>query len=123
MKSGRVNVRGRAPVPQTVEPELEEDSLDGLAPHLFWVWQAFTVLSRNRLVNQAGPQPIPLTEVSSYCFLEGIIDEEDRRDLLHFVTILDVEWCKVTYDRISKRREIEKKEAEKKARSNKGRRR
>lgn len=121
MKSGRTRQRGYVPAPETeADPEDEDDS--DLPPYLDWVWQAFTVLSRGRLVNEAGPQPILLTEVSSYCFLEGIIDEEDCRDLLHYILALDIEWCKITYARINKRREAEKKEAEKKAKA-RGRRR
>lgn len=115
---------GKPPLPeeQPTEVEIEPDCPEELPAHLLWIWQGFSILSRTRLVNDAGPQPILISEIANYCDLEGLISEEQRRELLHHTNILDTEWLKVTHARIEKRREEDKKKAEKEGRS-KGRRR
>lgn len=120
MKEKLARQRG-LPLP---EPEPEEQSEEDELHHsILWIWQAFAMLSRTRLVNEAGPQPITLSEISNYCFLEGIIDAAQRRDILYHVSILDIEWCKVTHERIANRREEDRKKAEQDAkRKAKGRR-
>lgn len=109
--------KGLDPLPeQTTEEEFE------LLPiHLFWIWEAFTHLSRTRLVNQNGPQPIPISEIKYYCDLEAISDEESRSDLLFHITLLDIEWLKLRYKEIEKGHEKRQKEMEKK-RNSRGRR-
>jgi hypothetical protein len=105
--------RGRATLPEETkagEPEVE------LPSHLFWIWEAFASLSRTRLVNQAGPQPISPTDFLSHCIIIGIDQWESlRTELHHHVTLLDIEWLKDQYKRIEKTREEQKKEAEKDA--------
>lgn len=123
MKAKLARQRGE-PVPAAPEPELEAPENGELPPHLLWVWQAFAVCSRTRMVNQAGPQPITLHDIAAYCMLEGIIDEEQRREVLHHLMLLDIEWCRTMYQRIEKGREEAKKKAEADAKKpGKGRRR
>lgn len=117
--------RGLPPLedPDVADAEIEETT-DTLPPHLLWIWESFAILSRTRLVNEAGPQPITVIELDSYCSLEGYWSEAERRELLHHITILDIEWLKVTHAKISKSREEAKKAAEKegKRKGNRGRR-
>jgi hypothetical protein len=115
------------PPPLTADPE--DETTDDLPAYLYWIWESFAILSRTRLVNEAGPQPITVQELHAYCLVEGRYDEEQRRELLHHITILDIEWLKVTYAKIATNREKAKEEAkregEKRAQENrrKGRRR
>lgn len=97
------------------EPVTDDEPLHFLPDHLSWVWEAFAMLSRTRLVNQAGPQPITVLELDAYCTLEGIWTETERRDLLHHVTQLDIYWLKDSHAKIAKSRDDAKKEAEKEA--------
>ncbi|QIV65933.1 hypothetical protein Cp1R7AA1_211 [Mesorhizobium phage Cp1R7A-A1] len=55
-----------------------------------------------------------MTEVRAYCDLEGLIDDEDRRDLLFFVNELDSEWLRRKYIEIEQAQEKHRKEMEKK---------
>lgn len=104
------------PEPTEAEPEDDETTV-GLPAHLLWIWESFAILSRTRLVNETGPQPITVLELSAFCSLEGYWSEEERRDLLHHITILDIEWLKVTHANISKAREEAKEKAEKEAKT------
>ncbi|MBS3648868.1 hypothetical protein KEU06_09640 [Pseudaminobacter sp. 19-2017] len=89
------------------------DEQEFLPAHLHPIWTAFTVLSRSRNVNQIGPQPIQIGEVRHYCDLDGVIDEEDRRELLFHVMELDAEWMTRKYAEIETERDKLKKQAEK----------
>lgn len=117
--------RGLPPLEETDEADaVVEETDDILPPHLLWIWESFAILSRTRLVNEAGPQPITVIELDSFCSLEGYWTEWERRDLLHHITLLDIEWLKVTHANIGKMREETKKKAEKegKQKANRGRR-
>ena len=70
-----------------------------------WVWEAFCALSRCRLTNQTGPQPIQMSEVAAYCGLASIERPDDIDDILFFVTELDLVWCKHTHEKIVRERE------------------
>lgn len=115
------------PPPPADDPE--DETTDDLPAYLYWIWESFAILSRTRLVNEAGPQPITVQELHAYCLLEGRYDEEQRRELLHHITLLDIEWLRVTHAKIAtnreKAREEAKKEGEKRAQVNnrRGRRR
>lgn len=112
----KIALKRGLPLPAEEEPEPAEDEpTDFLPVHLAWIWEAFAILSRTRLVNQAGPQPITVLELDAYCTLEGIWTETERRDLLHHVTQLDIHWLKDSHAKIAKSREDAKKEAEKEA--------
>lgn len=112
------------PPPQELPTEAEtvEPPMDFLPEHLLWIWEAFSILSRTRMVNQTGPQPITILELDSYCGLEGIWTEDERRTLLHHITLLDIEWLKVSHANIEKAREEERKKAEKNSKTPRGRR-
>lgn len=106
--------RGLPPLEQPDDADAEvEETIDVLPAHLLWIWESFAILSRTRLVNEAGPQPITVLELDSFCSLEGYWTEWERRDLLHHITLLDIEWLKVTHANISKSREEARKKAEK----------
>jgi hypothetical protein len=110
------------PVVETPVEEVQTDLF--VAAHLQWVWEAFARLSRTRLVNQAGPQPITVLELDAYCTLEGIWEETERRNLLHHITYLDIDWLKDQYKKINQSREETKREMEreqKKRQRNRGR--
>lgn len=115
--------RGQPLLEVVAEPEAEE-TIVGLPAHLLWIWESFAILSRTRLVNETGPQPITVLELDSYCSLEGFWSEWERRELLHHITLLDIEWLKVTHANLNKSREDARKKAEKDAKNkgNKGRR-
>ena len=116
MKSAR---RRGLPAPEIEDEPIEEETTDSLSPHLFWIWEAFATLSRTRVVNQAGPQPILPSEVLAYCQLLRIRSEQDHRDLLFHITDLDIVWLKDQFEKMEKQREAAKKEAEKKAKTKK----
>jgi hypothetical protein len=63
-----------------------------------------------------------VTEVRAYCDLEGLIDDEDRRDLLFFMSELDSDWLRRKYIEIDQAQEKHRKEMEKKGNRNRGRR-
>lgn len=113
--------RQRGLPPPEEEPEVE--TADFVAEHLHWIWSAFASLSRTRLVNEAGPQPITILEIDAYCTFEGIWTEDERRTLLHHLTLLDIEYLKVTHENIRTAREKAKEQAERDAKNKaKGRR-
>jgi len=116
--------RGLPPLETREELQEEIETADDLPAHLLWIWQAFAILSRTRVVNQTGPQPITLQELDAYCSLEQITTEWERRELINLITVLDIEWLKVSHAAINKSREDAKKQAEKDAknRTRKGRR-
>lgn len=105
---------------EDLEDEVEEytgdgSTIDSLPSHLFWIWEAFALLSRTRVVNQTGPQPILTSELLAYCQMERIVSEADRKDLLFHINNLDLVWLKDAHAKIEKRQEEAKKESEKKA--------
>lgn len=110
--------KGLPPLDPAAVPDTEEDEQDFLPAHLHWIWSAFATLSRARLVNQAGPQPIPVSEVSAYCEIEGWLDAETRADLLFHITNLDGKWLEIRHAEIAKQMEKTRKDA-----ANKGNRR
>jgi hypothetical protein len=112
MKAKLAKQRG---LPPPVEETAEEEQTFFLPAHLDWIWSAFAILSRTRLVNEAGPQPITILEIDSYCTLECIWSEDERRNLLHHLTLLDIEWLRTSHENIRKAREDARKEAEKAA--------
>ena len=63
------------------KPELFRD--------LHWIWEAYMSLSASRQAGMAGPQPISITEVLSYCEFQGITNPDDREELLHHVHLMD----------------------------------
>lgn len=115
--------RGLAPLPENEEPVEEDDTVGKLPPHLYWIWEAFTLLSRTRVVNQTGPQPIIPSEILAHCEIIGIHEWESlRNELYYLVNALDTEWMKRSHAQIHKSREDAKKEAEKQSRNKRGRR-
>jgi hypothetical protein len=60
-----------------------------LYPDLYWVWEAFMMLSSTRQQGMGGPQPISLTELLAYCQYHAIQDSEEREEILHLVQHLD----------------------------------
>lgn len=111
------------PVEETEEIPEDEEAIEHLPSHLFWIWEAFATLSRTRVVNQTGPQPILPSEILSYCQLLRITDEFEHRDLLFHITDLDILWLKDQFAKMEKSRTEAKKEAEKNAKKPRGRRR
>lgn len=123
MKTKTARRRG-LPLPEMETPQFEpeeEAPTDFLPSHLLWIWEAFAVLSRTRVVNQAGPQPILTSEVLAYCHMQRILSEYDQRDLLFHLTALDIVWLKDQFAKIEKRHEEAKKEAEKNRKKPRGR--
>lgn len=119
MKAKLAKQRG---LPPPVE-ETETDEAEAILPvHLDWIWSAFATLSRTRLVNDAGPQPITILELDAYCALEGIRTDDERRTLLHHLTLLDIEWLKHSHEDIRKTREDARAKAEKEAKRKSARR-
>jgi hypothetical protein len=83
-----------------------------LPARLLWVTSAFVSLSRARIVNETGPQPMNISDIRSYCELTGIFNEEDRRDLLHFLTEMDIIYLRHAHSKIEKGREEAKRKAQ-----------
>lgn len=109
----------------TKTPHNEEASGPSYAlpARLLWVTGAFVSLSRTRVVNETGPQPMNISDIRSYCELVGIFNEEDRRDLLHFLTELDIVYLRHSHAKIEKNREDSRRKAQAEAdRKRRGRR-
>ena len=84
-------------------------------------WTAFQTLSRRRLINESGPQPIQVSELVAYADLMHITDLDDREDLLRLVGSMDQVFLEDSY---KKRSATQKKEALKAKRgARRGRRR
>lgn len=99
----KAKVRKDRGLPTATDAGPEEQSTP--SRHVAWVWDAFTFLSRARLVNDSGPQPITVEAIRAYTDLMTIDDPDDKVDLMFFLQAMDIEWCRVTHDRISKARE------------------
>lgn len=46
------------------------------------MWEAFEILSSRRAYNEAGPQPLPFAEISSFAEYAQVRDSEWKMDLL-----------------------------------------
>lgn len=53
------------------------------------MWSAFTTLSKQRTINEAGPQPIRMSEIKAYAEYYGLTAPSERRFLSMVVTELD----------------------------------
>jgi hypothetical protein len=89
---------------------------------LLWVVEAFNALSRTRLVNEAGPQPMAFSDIKAYCDLSGIFVEGSKRDLVFFLTEMDILYLKHMHAKIQKSREEQQRKAERDAERRKRRR-
>lgn len=87
------------------------DNAPALLEEAQWIWRAFSVLAGRRVINEAGPQAIPMSEIVAYAEYEIILDEERKDMLLHFITLLDHEWL----DAVIRRRTKAAKDAERRA--------
>lgn len=70
-------------------------------------------------MNEAGPMPISFADVKAFADLTGLIAEEDKRDLVFFMSEMDTVYLKRTHARIAKGRE----DAERKAKAEADRKR
>ena len=60
-----------------------------LAASLVGVWGAYNLLNSSRLITEAGPSPIPLTEIKAYLDIAKIDDVDSRLYLVRMVRTLD----------------------------------
>lgn len=81
------------------------------------MWEAFDALSEKRLNTEAGPQPIPFTEIACYMDLMYIVDEGQREDLLFFISAMDREYIKVIHEKREKERQKNEKKSKRRAKS------
>jgi len=101
---------------KSVRPVKEKAEVTVEVPaRLLWVTSAFVALSRTRLVVETGPQPMTFSDILAYCELMQIIDEEDRRDLVYFLTELDIIYLRHSHAKIEQGREKAEREARQKA--------
>jgi hypothetical protein len=98
----------------TKAPEPPPVPLVPLSSRLIWVASAFISLSRTRVVLETGPQPINFSDMKAYCELEGIFLEEDLRDLVYYITEMDIVYLKHTHLKIQTGREKAAEEAKRK---------
>lgn len=59
-----------------------------LKPHLAHLLEAFYELSSQRMIGEV-PQPIQISEILAYVDLLGVIEPEDRQQLLKAIRTLD----------------------------------
>jgi len=89
-------------------------------PHLFqdvaYVYEAFFIISSGRQYNEAGPQPLLLTEIFSYLNDKGITDREERDEVLHYLRVLDAKYLDLSHQKIKKSRDRAMKKSESKGR-------
>lgn len=55
----------------------------------YYYYTAYQALTRSRTVSMAGPLPIPISEILSYCILFQIDNLTERERILRFVNRLD----------------------------------
>lgn len=60
-----------------------------LSPEADDIYGAFSVLSKRRKYNQAGLQPLEVSEVTAYLTELGFSGEESREEALHLILGLD----------------------------------
>lgn len=94
-------------------PPLQRDNATPLRETLHWVWDAFTSLSRSRLVNEAGPQPITIGDMAAYFAFAEPPTEMDKLDFLFFIEELDIVYCREMHRRIEEERKKAEREAQK----------
>lgn len=58
------------------------------------VWTAFIYLNRRRPATH-DYAPIPLVEITAYCRIMGITDQEQLEEYLHLIEVLDREWLEI----------------------------
>ena len=49
-------------------------------------------MSGRRYMNEAGPQPIPISEILAYAEFTRMTGETERSEFLHVVSVLDRMW-------------------------------
>ena len=54
-----------------------------------YYYDAYRAVSRSRSMSMAGPLPIPVSEILSYCILFKIDNLTERERIFRFVTRLD----------------------------------
>lgn len=60
-----------------------------LSGDLVGVWGAYNLLNSSRLMTEAGPGPIPLTEIKAYLDIVDIDDVDSRLYVVRIVRTLD----------------------------------
>lgn len=60
-----------------------------LSGDLVGVWGAYNLLNSSRLITEAGPGPIPLTEIKAYLDIARIDDVDSRLYVVRVVRTLD----------------------------------
>lgn len=86
-----------------------------LFPDLFWVWEFFSALNRQRQVGPHGPQPSSLTDIRSLAEMMGYVSYDDLDFLLKVIPEMDAVVLKDHYD------EVERLNKKNKNKANKGR--
>lgn len=95
---------------------MEQDEHDFMLPHCQLYWDAFVLLNRQRIFNDNGPQPLPLSEI--LVAMDIVFDRRgDRirsRDLyFDLILAMDSTYIEVTAEVIKKRRDKEARRANK----------
>ncbi len=70
-----------------------------IEPWLLGYVEAFNRLSASRAVGAAGPLPIALSEIESYCRLFGWTGIEEAAELVEIVQAMDAAYLAVAYGR------------------------
>jgi len=68
-------------------------------------WKSFVVLSASRVITQAGPCGIPLSEILAWCDMRGVVDREAREDYVFLVGQLDAEFLSYHSERMMQQHE------------------
>lgn len=88
-----------------------------------WIWEAFWYLSRRRLVLDAGPQHIQVSEMVAYASARGITVVSDVDDFLRFIDMMDLIWMEHVQGKRKEAADKARIEAERRAKAGRGRRR
>lgn len=90
-----------------------------LYPDVIFAYEAFFTLSLGRAYNEAGPQPLPYSEILAYLDDKRIFDYDDRDEALNYIRSLDARYVELSHEKMKKTRERLNKQN---ASSNKGNR-
>ena len=94
----------------------ELDSRPLLFQDVVYVYEAFFIVSAGRQYNESGPQPLLLTEILAYLNDRGIVEREERDEVLHYFRVLDAKYLDLSHQKIKKNRDRAMKKAESKGR-------
>lgn len=74
-------------------------------PDLVEVYEAFVLLGAGRGYNEAGPQPIPHSEIITYMNDRGVVNPDERLEFEQLLRTADSKYLDLVHEKIARERE------------------